>query len=199
MSDGVTEPSVPATPPACPYVSIDTETTGLDPDYCQVLEMAAVFDDWKRPISQLQTFHAILKYDRLQGEPHALAMNCALLRMIEGGQTTDPEDLGEDFHYWLKDVDVDPFDVQAAGKNFGTFDMPFLYRVPEFKERVHFRHRVIDPSAFFWLPEDTALPGSKTCYERASMDNVVAHTALEDALAIVRLIRRGVKNLKTWE
>jgi hypothetical protein len=126
-------------------------------------------------------------------------MHTKLLKRMEGGHTIRPDELGIDFHYWLIDVCLDPFDVQAAGKNFASFDMPFLYRVPDFREQVRFRHRVIDPTILFWLPDDEKLPGSKACYERADMDNVVSHTALEDALAVVRLIRRGVKNLKTWE
>jgi hypothetical protein len=199
MSAGVTEPSVREKAPLCSYVSIDIETTGLDPMMCQVIEVGAVYDNWVDPISELRTFHAVLKWPIIYGEPHALAMNAALLRRMEGGHTIEPCELGEDFHYWLLDVCLDPFDVQAAGKNFSSFDMPFLYGVPNFKEKVHFRHRVIDPAILFWLPEDESLPGSKTCYERADMDTHIAHTALEDALAVVRLIRRGVKNLKTWE
>ena len=34
-----------------PYVSIDIEPTGLDPDTCQVLEVGAVADDWVKPIN----------------------------------------------------------------------------------------------------------------------------------------------------
>ena len=40
---------------------------------------------------------------------------------------------------------------------------------------------------------DERLPDSKTCYERAGLDDKVAHTAVEDALAVVRLVRMGIK------
>ena len=47
------------------------------------------------------------------------------------------------------------------------------------------------------LPADPPkLPDSKTCYERAGMNPKVAHTALEDALAVVQLVRTGVKRLR---
>ena len=45
----------------------------------------------------------------------------------------------------------------------------------------------------FWRPfEDEELPDSKTCMERAGIDGKVAHTAVEDALAVVRMIRYAV-------
>ena len=40
------------------------------------------------------------------------------------------------------------------------------------------------------------LPDSKTCYERAGMDGKVAHSAVEDALAVVRLVRMGINRVK---
>ena len=56
--------------------------------------------------------------------------------------------------------------------------------------------RHITDCATEWLRDDEKLPDSKTCYERAGMDPKVAHTALEDALAVVQLVRTGVKRLK---
>ena len=55
--------------------------------------------------------------------------------------------------------------------------------------------RHITGCATEWLPTDDKLPNSKTCYERAGIGGKVAHTALEDALAVVQLIRAGVKRL----
>ncbi len=201
VRQGLREPSLPATTPKLPYVSIDIETTGLDPATCQVLEMGAVLDDWRTPIDQLQTFRKILVHPVVTGNPYAMALNANLLVQVANPQQTPlfchPEHLGVQFAQWLTANGIDPMGVQAAGKNFASFDAQFLLRVPGFIKHVKFRHRVLDPAILFWHPlEDERLPDSKTCYERAGMDGKVAHSAVEDALAVVRLVRMGIKRLK---
>ena len=200
------EPSLPATPPKLSYVSIDIETTGLDPAVCQTLEVGAVIDNWKTPIDQLQQFRRILTYETVTGSPYAMALNASLLKQIANPASPQPgtawafckpEELGEQFAQWIKANDLDPMQLQAAGKNFASFDMQFLSRVPRFNEHVKFRHRILDPAILYWRPlEDERLPDSKSCYERAGLDNKVAHTAVEDALAVVRLVRLGIKRLE---
>jgi len=58
--------------------------------------------------------------------------------------------------------------------------------------RVH--HRILDPAALYWQPEidGVELPDTKTCMERAGIAGDVAHTAVEDARLVARLIRRHV-------
>jgi hypothetical protein len=197
---------MPATPPKLSYVSIDIETTGLDPATCQTLEVGAVIDDWKTPIDQLQRFRRILTYETVTGSPYAMALNAGLLKQIanpvppqpcSAWAFCQPGELGEQFAVWIRANGLDPLSVQAAGKNFASFDMQFLNRVPRFGEHVKFRHRVLDPAILYWRPlEDERLPDSKTCYERAGLDSKVAHTAVEDALAVVRLVRQGIKRLE---
>jgi len=206
IKQGLREPRVPATPPKLPYVSIDIETTGLDPATCQTLELGAVIDDWKTPIDQLQQFRRVLTYETVTGNPYAMALNAGLLKQIAnpvplepsaGWAFCKPEELGEQFAQWIKANGLDPLSLQAAGKNFASFDMQFLYRLPGFTGVVKFRHRVLDPAILYWRPlEDERLPDSKTCYERAGLDGKVAHTAVEDALAVVRLVRMGIKRLR---
>ena len=198
------EPSLPVTPPKLSYVSIDIETTGLDLATCQTLEVGAVIDDWKTPIDELQRFRRVLLYQTVTGNPYAMALNAGLLKQIASppqpctdGEFCQPEELGGEFAEWIKANGLDPLSLQAAGKNFASFDMQFLSRVPRFNEHVRFRHRILDPAILYWRPlEDERLPDSKTCYERAGLDNKVAHTAVEDALAVVRLVRLGIKRLK---
>lgn len=267
ITQGRQEPMLPETPPKLPYVSIDIETTGLDPATCQTLEIGAVLDDWKTPINQLPRFRRVLAYEHVTGSPYAMAMNTGLLKMI-GNAPKDPplppeealatwiEKCGIDtalpqgrilhllnnkplpwwaipnvllhammahpvpeilciaadppgtscfcspveatilFLAWLKAHGIDPKGVQAAGKNFASFDARFLSRLPNFDKAIKFRHRILDPAILFWRPlEDERLPDSKTCYERAGINSKVAHTAVEDALAVVRLVRTGVKRL----
>jgi hypothetical protein len=159
-----------------------------------------VIDDWKSPIDQLPVFRKILVWPTVTGNPYAMALNANLLKQIANPQESPlfcrPEHLAEQFAQWLTVNNIDVGSVQAAGKNFASFDAQFLFRLPGFGKRIKFRHRVLDPAVLFWRPlEDDRLPDSKTCYERARMDGKVAHTAVEDALAVVRLVRIGVKRL----
>jgi hypothetical protein len=194
------EPSPPTPTPKLPYVSIDIETTGLDPDTCQVLEFGAVIEDWVRPVSQLPFFRRIFKYDKITGEPFALALNANLLKRISNPNEIrpidlfcEPAELGAQFSAWLCHHDVDPKRVQAAGKNFASFDAQFLKRLPNFNIYIKFNHRTIDPTMLFWRMDDEGLPSSKTCMERAGIDGKVAHTAVEDAIAVIKMVRAGVQ------
>jgi hypothetical protein len=94
---------------------------------------------------------------------------------------------------WLRDFGMrssQESGIQAAGKNFGSFDKQFLERLPGLKGWVKFKHRSIDPGNLFWRPQtDKELPGSKTCMERAGIPGEVAHTAVADAMAVIQMVR----------
>ncbi len=197
-------PMNPNETPWAPYVSIDIETTGLDPDWCQVLEVGAVIDDWKTAVDKLPTFRRILKWPKIIGQPYALALNAGLLKLLAQPPTEmkhcfcEPEELGTQLADWLHDHAIDTKRVNAAGKNFASFDLQFLRRLPRFSEKVVFRHRTYDPAMFFWHPDsDPGLPDTKTCLGRAELQDTVAHTAVEDAQSVIHLIRRGIKKMRT--
>lgn len=171
-----------------PYVSIDLETTGLDPEYCQIIEFGAVIDDWITPVEELPRYHRYIEHERIVGEPYALAMNAEILRKIavEGGYPN--EHLFLSFVEWLQEY-FPQLPVTVAGKNFAAFDLPFIRRLPDFRPRV-FRHRYIDPGTLYWHPEvDDAPPSTAECLERAGLDTYVPHTAVEDAMNVIRIIR----------
>ena len=65
------EPRLPDPKPALPYVSIDIETTGLDPETCQTLEIGAVFDNWTLPIRELPTFHCYVVHQADHRHAHS--------------------------------------------------------------------------------------------------------------------------------
>ncbi len=203
FSHGLTEPRIPNPKPAVPYLSIDIETTGLGPDACQILEIGGVYDDWTRPIRDLPRFHCYVVHQQIVGQPFALAMNAAILRRLADPQKGDdflrPGEVADAMAAWLGRCGWDlSTGITPAGKNFASFDRQFLKRLPDFERKVRLHHRTLDPAMLFWLPGDEKLPDSKTCYERAYMDPKVAHTALEDALAVVQLIRAGVKRLRPY-
>jgi hypothetical protein len=179
-----------------PYVSIDLETTGLDENECQVLEFGAVIDDWHSPVEELPRFQRDIMpcEGYISGQPYALWLNAAILKRLANNGGLEEERLGVEFAQWLEENGVDPKHVQAAGKNFASFDMQFLKRVPYLFDHVHFKHRAIDPAMFYWRPDiDDCLPSTQVCLQRAGFSDRVAHTAVEDCITVIQLIRRGVR------
>jgi len=126
-------------------------------------------------------------------------MNANVLKHLSGQREPwwrDPDQVADDFAAWLRECGWDgKTALTPAGKNFASFDRQFLKRLPRFEQVVKLHHRTLDPAVLFWEANDEKLPDSKTCYERAGLDNKVAHTAVEDALAVVRLVRLGIKRI----
>jgi oligoribonuclease len=83
-----------------------------------------------------------------------------------------------------------PVSINVAGKNFASFDKIFLERLPRWQQVIRIRQRIIDPSVMFanWN-EDETLPNLQTCKERAKIEGVVTHNALEDAWDVIQLLR----------
>lgn len=175
-----------------PYVSIDIETTGLDPEKHQILEFAAVYDDWwMHPVCCLPTFHRLIKHETIIGQPYALSMHSELLRKI--ALATDApictiDELAAEFAEWLNNRWPIEKRVTVAGKNFAGFDYQFL-KQHSFDHFFH--HRTLDPAMLYWQPEDEVLPDLQTCMKRAGFDGLVMHTAMDDAFAVVRLLREA--------
>lgn len=185
-------------------VSMDIETTGKSPDWCQVLEIGAVFDDLSRPqpIEDLPTFHCYVLHEKIVGEPFALSMHPVILRRIAeqepGYYYYEIHEVAEIFNNWLCEhypnyPEKDR--INFAGKNFGVFDLQFLKNLPSWDDWVKYRHRVLDPAMWFVQRKDSHLPDSKKCMERAGLKGDVKHTALEDAFDVIRELRAGWKNL----
>jgi oligoribonuclease len=83
-----------------------------------------------------------------------------------------------------------PVSINVAGKNFASFDKLFLERLPRWQQVIRIRQRMIDPSVIFtnWKDDDT-LPNLQTCKERAKIEGIVTHNALEDAWDVIQLLR----------
>ena len=67
------------------YISIDIETTGLDPENCQILSIGAVIEDTHLPIpfEDLPKFHAVIKRESVYGSIFALNMNRDLIQAMK--------------------------------------------------------------------------------------------------------------------
>ena len=186
-----------------PYVSIDLETTGLDADTCQILEIGAIYDDGTKYVDDLPIYHKYVYHPLYTGEPYALALNAKILKRLSSISAADlqngyflrPDQVAGDFRHWLTGLGWDGKTcLTPAGKNFSSFDKNFLDKLPGWKETIKLNHRAIDPAVFYWKPaEDERLPGSQECIDRAGLKGTVAHTAVEDAEMVVRLIRKGVR------
>jgi len=160
-------------------ISIDLETTGLDPETCQILEIGAV-------TSEGREFHCYVDNGLIQGEPYALQMNQAILKKIANNHLdlVSVKHVVSYFKGWL------PEQWTATGKNFASFDLPFLLRLPGWDIKV--KHRIVDPGNLYWKPvfDGHCLPDLKTCMERAGIGGDVPHTALEDAKIVLELVKR---------
>ncbi|MHA2136083.1 MAG: exonuclease domain-containing protein [Candidatus Thorarchaeota archaeon] len=184
------------------FVSIDIETTGLDPSKCDIVEIGAVIDDWLTPLDDPPTFHTYVKQDMYRGEPYALSMHPKIFRRIateeEGWAYMYPGEAVEQLGLWMTangayDTTHGKHRAVVAGKNFANFDDKFLRQLPKFDERVRYLHRVLDPAMLYWNPvTDEKPPNTKTCMERAGLTGEVAHTALEDAFVVTKLIQVAV-------
>lgn len=191
------------------YCSIDIETTGLDNKKCDVVQFAAVLDDLSnpQPLNKLPTFAAYITADSYCGEPYALSMHPAIFRKIADAKKNKTEFDEDGSHFMTIDnlpyafrnfltknnVPENPktsaISLNIAGKNAAMFDLPFMKEKVTNWQNVWFKHRVLDPAILYYEPGDKELPDSKKCMERAGIAGEVAHTALEDALAVVKLIR----------
>ncbi len=191
------------------YLSIDLETTGLDPSYCQILEIGAVWDDWQSKIEDLPRFHCYVVHEQVVGEYFALSMpsNQKILERI--AKRYAPENREYSFftpaqamqelvaftiarrYDAIKYGDTFP-KLITAGKNFASFDDRFLMTLPGYKD-LQRHHRCVDPGMRFWDPRiDKVPPDTKTCLQRAGILTEVAHDAISDALDVIRLVRNSV-------
>jgi DNA polymerase III epsilon subunit-like protein len=210
------------------YVSIDIETTGLNPETCQILSVGLVVEDTNNIVhlDDLPKLEIGIVREHITGELFALNMNKDLLwdlnhynectsnigRELVSDRTgreylKEDQVVGSILTFLLaNDVFSDQEDrvakimcknnpqlyFTAAGKNFESFDLKFLERLPRWKQYFKVRSRVLDPAILFvdWK-NDKSLPSLSACKERAGFDSHVSHNAVEDALDVVALLRKS--------
>lgn len=177
------------------YVSIDLETTGLNPDTCDIIEFSAVIEDTEKllPIDELPVYHRYIKKDVYKGQPYALFMHSELFKKINNDSenlfSCLEHELIPGFINWLYENNLTN-KINVAGKNFFAFDNLFLRQLPHYED-IKFYHRVIDPAILFLdIKTDNNLPDLKTCLDRSGIKETVSHTATEDAIQVIKLIRK---------
>ena len=205
------------------YVSIDIETTGLDSEACQILQIGAVIEDTSdpKPLEELPKFMCILEHENYSGQPTALSMNSWILKILAGLEGLSKDDrieyrrtnkiipaslAAKQFQMWLMAngftaESTGAVKINAAGKNFATFDKLFLQRLPSWSSCIQMRQRILDPAILCtdWKNDDS-LPNLNTCLKRFKLEGEVTHDAVQDALDVIRVIRAvtGNYNFTTW-
>ncbi|AHM61347.1 hypothetical protein D770_15465 [Flammeovirgaceae bacterium 311] len=184
------------------YLSIDLETSGSDPLTCQIIEFAAVLEDTHAPdvpVEELPYLRLAVHYEIICGNVAALAMNARLLQELADAEQKNnlPPDhcvAAEVLPRFAEFLDAQQVNrkraLLTAGKNFASFDLPFIHNLPGYGELLTISNAVIDPALLYldWQ-KDRKLPNMSTCKERASLSEIVSHQALDDARDVVRLLR----------
>lgn len=226
------------------YISLDIETTGLDPEFNQILSIGAVIEDTLNPLpfEELPKFHAVIRRESVYGSIFALNLNKDLIQAMKDYSEARTEELKQEveesfgakfynedevvealFQFCYDNGLVDRFDtndwshaaisnyfkfvngksypvltskmpktyLNCAGKNFAGFDKKFLEKLPRWKQVFSIRSRVLDPGILFvdWI-NDESIPSLDQCKQRAGIEGVVTHNAVEDAMDVVMLLRQ---------
>ena len=107
------------------YISVDTETTGLDPEKDQVLSIGAIIEDTNKPTDFQDTskFHGVIKRNQITGGLYAINLNQKLLATMNqykcaeseaakakieantGMQFYNENEIVSEFFYWLAEHD----------------------------------------------------------------------------------------------
>jgi len=187
------------------YISIDVETTGLDPTLHSVIEVGAVVENTEffNPVEALPTFRALIWRDSCVWSLVPIQMHTGIIEVLAkvdpqiihdgdiqlecGAVITTPERFAKLFDCFI----MEHFSQEratVAGKNFNAFDRPFLEQLyPD----LPFRHRVLDPAMMFVDWSKDRAPSLPECMERAGLDMDGYHTSLGDARMVIKLLRLG--------
>lgn len=218
-------------------LSIDIETTGLDINESEILEVGIVAFDSDIPFKTTKdnTLRIVMVKNKWRGETYALNLNKDIIKEIldaqkffkgsplkplhinsEGNYSTVYVNAENTSNYWRSafspsfpvglshikestlDEEISNFlsknniegRVSPAGKNFAGFDAPFLKRNNFFKVLTdRLSHRVIDPGSMYVEASDSKVPWLGLCLERAGFEPIVPHTAVEDAMLVVKVVQ----------
>lgn len=192
------------------YLSLDLETSGLDHEMHELLElgMADCRTDEEHPRHSLSviivhehvmvdTYVAVMHKDlweELQVAKEALGDKNTVWRGLHDNVNTQlhtyfckPDYLYQVIEEWLAAIEYEGT-WTVGGKNV-AFDLDFLMKHCDFKVR----HRRLDPMMLYIQHDDEKPPSLKQCLERAGYEDEVPHRAVEDAMLTHTLIYEGLR------
>ena len=188
------------------YVSIDIETTGIDRQKDDVIEITAKIDDLSniKPVNELPRFHCYVVKERYSGCAWAFAEHQRIFDAIRNNHPDciDEENVAHALYNFICDnkgyigyMEKDLYDntcdiiVLPAGKNFASFDLHFLYRLPFFVGKIGFPTRAIDVGNMYLRPTDIKPPSLTDCAKRMNLNMVVNHTSDNEVDMVIHLVR----------
>lgn len=168
------------------FLSIDIETTGLDRQNSQILQLAAV---WVDGDSRKQFNQFISHESFFYSEPFAMQMNQKILKIIATDPTVKSQyEVSANFTAFLAECTSDNR-IVIAGKNAAGFDIPILKN--QGFDTSRFSHKVIDPGSL-WLPDFGYVPSLGEINAKLGR-KPVSHDALEDCEDVVAAVLAKVK------
>jgi len=183
------------------FIAIDCETTGLDPNTCQMVELAMIHAEVQidTPPKVDVNHWYIRPRDGQQycGEDTAMRMNQGIMDKIMSGEylSVTEDTIVPTISRWLKSHMYGREGFVPCGKNVMGFDMRFLRRLPGWGyPAIKHKHRAIDVGTLMLRPTDECPPDLEECKKRAGIIGGVSHTAIEDAMDCVQIVRRWLDN-----
>lgn len=178
------------------YISIDIETTGLDPEKNNILEFAAVMDyDSSVTVENLPYIQYYIHHDLLCVSPSNLKFLGVdyYQKWMDSKQCHLSYAIG-DLLRGFKDLAL-PERTPIAGMNYPSFDHQFLLKDDTYKavHSKYFGHRYLSPAMFYLKADDETIPGTEELCRRSGVkyNRDEAHDALYDARLVVQLIRNA--------
>lgn len=156
---------------------IDLETTGLNPDKHQIIEVCLW--EYKKP----EPFHCYVTYPEYVFE-YSRVKRLGFPTFEEGVPRLCEADLRSQLRGHIYTDPTKPEPVTLIGKNVGVFDYQFLKRVGL---GGICKHRFIDIGNLYLRPDDDVVPGVEECMRRAGMEPFVPHTAKGDVVICMNL------------
>jgi oligoribonuclease (3'-5' exoribonuclease) len=182
------------------YVSLDLETTCLDPKQSdRILQVSMIVEDTEniKPLDKLPHFTCFVAPKTITGDAYALGMNGWILDIISGrAKGNHPIYKGDDwiaaagkflYQNFKNEFHSGKFKIPVAGKNVASFDLQFL--PSELSSLFHYK--TIDPTSVFWEPnKDGKLLGLYEIKEKLGIKGEVTHDAYDDALDVIKTLRK---------
>ena len=173
------------------YVSLDLETTALEPGNGSILSIAMIVVDTEvvtkdTPLKELPSLHLLIGDANLFGEAYALNMNSKLIESIvkEGEGFNGEYVFWEDVEDRIKSFLIEHFDelkgINILGKNVG-FDLEWLHsEFPNMSKWWHYTPLEVGSMVFNPIIHEKN-PSLRACLEMFGLVNPHPHCALHDA------------------